>query len=436
MAFRIHIAGVDELNQHQFLTELRIERPLYEHSQAHIVLRWQEHVRYGDRATALLAAKILNCPIDVQWKDNDLAESMDCFHGYIEQVAARREASSSSLILDCVSFSKRTDLVPRYRTFQATTLLDICQQVAKSEPLIKIGQAGDLSLRHPLSVQHGETDFAYLSRMLHAWGIPMAVPDKTGQVILGARGAAAPGPFPDLDYGWSQIAFAGSAPGAARSWQAAAAARSESARGQVAPAQRPVDAPGRRLLRHPGPPSHSRDRHSKALSQVDTSGYRLTLKGAVLPFAPGEVVTFEGQHHLIHPVQVTGHPQQATATQEFWLQPFTLPLPPERRAPDWPSRALWAHVTANENDPPQQGRIQVEFEWEQLDPQASGERAWLHTLTPYGGGSRPAAARPPLQRLLLPARSRRARPGRVPGRLGLRGRGDRRHPRTPAGGHQ
>ena len=45
------------------------------------------------------------------------------------------------------------------------------------------------------------------------------------------------------------------------------------------------------------------------------------------------------------------------------------------------------HVTANEHDPLHQGRIQVEFEWEHLDPQASHERAWLHTLTPYGGGS-------------------------------------------------
>jgi len=120
---------------------------------------------------------------------------------------------------------------------------------------------------------------------------------------------------------------------------------------------------------------------------VDTSGYRLTLEGAVLPFAPGQVVPFEGQQHLIHSVHVQGYPQQATATQKFWLQPLTLPLAPERKLPQWPSRAVWAHVTANEHDPQQQGRIQVEFEWEALDPQTSGERAWLHTLTPYGGGA-------------------------------------------------
>ncbi len=28
----------------------------------------------------------------------------------------------------------------------------------------------------------------------------------------------------------------------------------------------------------------------------------------------------------------------------------------------------------------------MEFEWEHLDPQPSGDRAWLHQVTPYGGG--------------------------------------------------
>ena len=107
----------------------------------------------------------------------------------------------------------------------------------------------------------------------------------------------------------------------------------------------------------------------------------------MLAFSPGDVVGFEGQQHLIRSVRVTGHPQQTTATQEFWLQPLTLPLAPERSRPVWSSRALWSHVTANEHDPLHQGRIQVEFEWEHLDPQASHERAWLHTLTPYGGGA-------------------------------------------------
>jgi hypothetical protein len=48
-----------------------------------------------------------------------------CFHGYVESTSGQRDASGSSLVLKCVSYSRRTDLVPRYRAFQATTLLAI-----------------------------------------------------------------------------------------------------------------------------------------------------------------------------------------------------------------------------------------------------------------------------------------------------------------------
>lgn len=385
MAFEIQIVGAEELSSRHLLTQVEVDRPLYEHTRAELTLHWHEGSLYEDRQTAFLAAKLLNCPIDIQWKDNDLTEHVTCFHGYIEDVRGHRDASSSSLFLSCVSFSRRTDLIPRYRTFQATTLLEIASQIAKSEPLIKIGNAGDLDLPIVLSVQHGETDFAYLSRMLHAWAVPMMISDKTGQVILGARGAETQSPFPDSCYGWSEINFAGTLE--ALPYLAGGGS------GPVGLAQSRVQAHNAELSRKaayyygiPDAPAITR-RVSEASSRVDTSGYHLVLNGAVLPFSPGDVVGFEGQQHLIRNVRVTGHPQQTTATQEYLLQPLTLPLAPERAHPVWSSRALWAHVTANEHDPLHQGRIQVEFEWEHLDPQPSHQRAWLHTLTPYGGGS-------------------------------------------------
>jgi uncharacterized protein involved in type VI secretion and phage assembly len=385
MAFEIQIVGAEELSGHHLLTQVTVDRPLYDHTSAELTLRWQEGSLYEDRQTAFLAAKLLNCPIDIQWKDNDLTEHVTCFHGYIEDVRGHRDSSSSSLFLSCVSFSRRTDLIPRYRTFQATTLLEIASQIAKSEPLIKIDNAGDLDLPIVLSVQHGETDFAYLTRMLHAWAVPMMISDKTGQVILGARGVETRSPFPDSCYGWSEISFFG----ALEALPYLAGGGS----GPVGLAQGRVQAHNAELSRKaayyygiPDAPAITK-RVSEAASRVDTSGYHLVLNGAVLPFSPGDVVSFEGQQHLIRRVQVIGHPQQTTATQEFVLQPLTLPLAPEHSRPLWTSRALWSHVTANEHDPLHQGRIQVEFEWEHLDPQASHERAWLHTLTPYGGGS-------------------------------------------------
>jgi len=386
MAFQIKIAGVDTLALPKLITQVRIERALYDHTRAQIILHWQEQNRYGDRDAATMAAKMMSCTVDVQWKDNDLGESVDCFHGYIENVSARRVTSSTSLILDCVAFSKRTDLVPRYRTFQATTLLDIAQHIAGREPLIQVAQSGDMTMPIDLSVQHAETDFAYLSRMLHAWGVPLATDDKTGKVLLGARGTEAKQDFPDITYGWNQIDFLGGLHALPKLVTGGSSGPTELARGQVAAFQGQLS---RRAADYFAIPAHPdvKGTHSKTMSQVDTSGYHLKLEGAVLAFSPGEVVSFEGQQHLIHRIQIEGYPQQATATQEFWLQPLVLPLSPERKMPQWPSRAVWAHVTANEHDPQQQGRIQVEFEWEHLDPQASSERAWLHTLTPYGGGS-------------------------------------------------
>ena len=385
MAFELQIAGAEELSGRHLLTQVVVERPLYDHTRAELTLHWHEGSRYEDRQTAFLAAKMLNSPIDIQWKDNDLTEHVTCFHGYIEDVRGHRDASSSSLFLSCISFSRRTDLIPRYRTFQATTLLDIAAQIAKSEPLIKIENAGDLDLPIVLSVQHGETDFAYLTRMLHAWAVPMMIQDKTGQVILGARGTETRSPFPDSCYGWTQISFTGALE--ALPYLAGGGG------GPVGLAQSRVQAHNAELSRKaalyygiPDAPAISK-RVSEAASRVDTSGYHLVLDGAVLPFFPGDVVSFEGQQHLVRTVRVIGHPQQTTATQEFLLQPLILPLAPERPRPAWSSRALWAHVTANEDDPLHQGRIQVEFEWEHLDPQASHERAWLHTLTPYGGGA-------------------------------------------------
>ena len=385
MAFQIQIAGAEELSSRHLLTEVVISRPLYDHSRAELTLHWHEGSRYEDRQTAFLAGKLLNCPIDIQWKDNDLAEHFNGFRGYIEDVRGRRRVSSSSLLLSCVAFTRRTDLIPRYRTFQATTLLEIAQHIAQSDPLIKIDQAGDLDLPIVLSVQHGETNFAYLSRMLHAWGVPMALHDRTGQVILGARGTEAPIPFPDACYGWTEINFSGTLQ-ALPFLASAGGGPAGVVAGREAAHNAELSRLAARYYSIPDAPAINK-RVSEAVSRVDTSGYHLTLEGAVLPFSPGDVVTFEGQQHLIRDVLVTGHPQQTTATQEFRLQPLTLPLAPDRPRPQWTSRALWAHVTANEHDPLHQGRIQVEFEWEHMDPQPSAARAWLHTLTPYGGGA-------------------------------------------------
>jgi len=404
VTFQLEIADADELSGQQYVTDVVIERTLFSHTEAHVTIRWHDMDRYDSRSAAFLAAKVLNHPISVYWKDNDLAEHVPCFRGYVEQATAHRESAFSLLRLTCASYSRRADLVPRYRAFQATTLLDIVQHIARVEPLIKIAQAADLNLPVGLSLQHGETDFAYLRRMCLAWGIPLATQDQTGRVFLGARGVETAAPFPDSDWGWTHIAFHGIAPALAHltgSSTGGGGSGTSNGSGGTAGGGGPTAAAHTQIAELNGqlsttaalyhttedrPAIHKHVGGAAALAGA--SGYHLRLEGAVLPFSPGEVVPFENQPHLIRHVRITGYPQQTTATQEFWLQPLTLPLEPQRIPPRWHSRAVWAHVTANEHDPQQQGRIQVEFEWERLHPQPSGERAWLHTLTPYGGGAK------------------------------------------------
>ena len=134
----------------------------------------------------------------------------------------------------------------------------------------------------------------------------------------------------------------------------------------------------------------TRESASAVKSQVDPSLYRLTLESGVLPFSPGEVVKFEGQDNIIRSVQIVGSPLRGEVEQIFELQPFTLPYHPYRPVPKWDSRLVWAHVTDNEKDPTQSGRLQVKFDLEKGDPQSSSEKVWIPLLTPYGGGKSPS----------------------------------------------
>ena len=49
MAFQIKVVGVDDLTLPQRVTQVQIERALYDHTRAQVVLRWQEQTRYDER---------------------------------------------------------------------------------------------------------------------------------------------------------------------------------------------------------------------------------------------------------------------------------------------------------------------------------------------------------------------------------------------------
>ena len=238
-------------------------------------------------------------------------------------------------------------------------MLDICQQVAATEPLVKVETAGDLNFDIPLSIQYGETDYEYLSRMMHAYGMPMSVLEKTGEVHLGARGTASSGKFPDIGFGWKSVAFEGLLEALPKRITGGSGP-SSAAKGKLG------DLYGQ-LKDKAADYAAVKDNQimteavSNVRSQVDPALYRLTIASSVLPFAPGELVKFEGQDNIIRSVKIVGFPERGEVEQTFELQPFTLPYNPYRPVPKWTSRLLWAYVTDNEKDPTQSGRVQVKF---------------------------------------------------------------------------
>ena len=337
MAFQVTIAGAEDIVRQQLVTQVVVERALYTHSRAHIEMRWHEHDRYETRGAAALAARLLQCRLDILWRDNDLTEQVPCFHGYVEQIHTRRDASHSYLLIEGVAFSQRADLVPRHRAFQATNLLAIAQHVGASEPLFKIEQAGDLSaIPVVLSLQHGETDFGYLQRMCHAHAVPFAIDDLTGQVHLGARAKDPGKPFPDACFGWDSVTFSG---GLQALTQAASGGSGPTGLAREALASWNGGL-NRKAATYHGTPEHGPKQQAVhgTIANVDTSGYALALHGMVLPFAPGHAVGFEGGQHLIRSSRIVGEADTASVRQSFGLQAHVLPVGSHPDIPEWHSR--------------------------------------------------------------------------------------------------
>jgi muramidase (phage lysozyme) len=401
MPFELVAPSIRQVIRRQYLTDVTIHRYLYQHSWARLVIDWDEGWREGDkhrnglRPTTQIGASLLNAEVAIRWRGKDLASQVDCFRGYVARVSARHTTTRSFLVLDCISHSKRTDLIPRYRVWQDCTLLDICQHIASREPLIQIAPEaqsvlGDITIQ--LSVQYGETDFAYLSRMMHAWGIPLAVDDRAGKVIIGSPQIASSGTFPELNWHWRTLALEG------HLVPLDSKARSASA-GTLGIAKLQVNQFNQSLSRiasdyfpkldeeHQEELIEITDRMYDNIYASDTVFYRLEWEGYVYDYSPGNIVQWGGQPLLIRACFIHGDHRADSATQTFILQDHLAPVQPHKRRVKWPSRTLWARVVKNnDEDPTKSGRVQVEFDWEKLDPTSKGQnRCWLPTLTPYGG---------------------------------------------------
>jgi len=399
MGFELKSEVINQLVHRTYLTDVTIHRCLFDHGWAHLVIDWDEGPLEGSKAaaggstTADLGAAMLNASVSVTWVGVDHSAAVPCFSGYVTGVAAHRDPSRSRIALDCVSLSRQTDLVPRFRVWQESTLLDICRHVAGRESRIAIspdaqGALGQVTI--DLSVQYDETDFEYLRRMLHAWGIPLSTDDQSGKVVIGSPTAVGTGPFPELNWHWDRVTLEGSlvpldaksrnprtgATGLAKQY----ASRFDQSLPRVGSAYQP-----RLDDDHYNERTWIAERVHEGALEADVTVYRVVWPGRVFNYPPGAAVKFGDRTYMVREVILRGHPYEDKVTQEVVLQDHLAPVQPHRRSVHWPSRTLWAHVTKNNHEDPQQrGRVQVQFDVEELDS-TGDSRCWLPTVTPYSG---------------------------------------------------
>lgn len=398
MPFEVVSNVINNLTGRRIPSAVIIRRRLFEHSSACLEIAADEGQLEGpkaNKAVSLTAANALGSPVTVRWRGKDMRKAIECFRGYVSGVSSRHRGGRSFLALHCLSASARTDLIPRFRVWQGCTLLDICSHIQKSEPIIEIAPNAQSVLSKisiDLSVQYDETDFQYLRRMLFAWGIPLAVDDRAGRLVIGTPKISGSGEFPDIHWHWDSVGLEGSfcyldgkgrstgtsAPEKAR----ASAMRLDQELSRVAAGYEP-----RLDDEHLQDREWIAEREAESACLTDLAVWRLRWSGAVMDWSPGTAVKFGGADCLIREVHIESTADSESVTQEFVAQTSLIPLQPHLRRVQWPSRVLWAKVTKNNHeDPKQQGRVQVEFDCETLDPTGNeGRRCWLPVATPYGG---------------------------------------------------
>jgi len=401
MTFELVSGEIAGLVKRKFFSDVTIHRYLYHHSEARVVIDWDELVTEGNRTglglqpTANLGAAMLNATVKLVWKGWDGQSNVECFDGYVTGVQAQNHTTRSRVILHCVSNSKLTDLVHRYRVWQSCTLMDICQQVGKDKTFQIMSDASSVlsGISIDLSVQYDETDFQYLGRMLHAWGIPMSVNDKTGKVCIGSPSATAAGPFPGDKWHNTSISLEAQLVAVDSTGRNAGDGAAGVAKKKVNAFNSDLNWIAADYLPRLDD-DHLDERTWIAARVADTAFsahpavYRIHWdERTVFDCPPGSGVPFSGATWMVRESHIHGDTESEGVSHEVVLQDYPSPLPMERRRVRWPSRLLWATVTKNNSeDPTMEGRIQVEFDIEKLDPTVKGDmRCWLPTLTPYAG---------------------------------------------------
>ena len=396
MPFQIVSEPFNRALKRSYVTQVSVQRRLYEHSIATIVVDWDDEQREGQKRSPLpptleIGAVLINTDILIRWASPDLSSSVDCFRGYVTSVKTHQTTTRSYIVLECIAHTKKTDLIPRYRVWQACTLADVCRHIRKREPMIQILANASRALSSipiNLTFQYGETDFSYLQRMLRAWAIPLATDDLNNRVVIGTV-RRSPKAFPKHDWHWKDVSFESDLVPALPQQRIAAGGAFSIAKqrgSEFVNRLNPItanyipqlDPPNEAELRTISQNLEDNTFHSATILNLEWAGH-------VYDVRPGMVFPFGGMRLYVRAVSIEGHPSEDTVTQTIVLQDRLQPTPPPMDELYWRSRVVLGRVVKNNHeDPTRSGRVQVEFDWEKLDPTSKGaNRAWLPVVTPY-----------------------------------------------------
>ena len=395
MSFEMVSSVINGLVSKTELTDVSIVRRLYSHGSAHCTLATDDQDADTYAAIAAVGAQTLNADVLLKWHSKDDADTIDCFRGYVRSVRAERIEHRAYYHFECVSYSAHMDQIRNFRVWESCTLKDVCQYlISKNKDALDFGEGGagaTGSVKIPLSVQYEETDFAYLSRMLHAWGIPLAVDDLNRKVLIGKPSVAAGEGFPGTEEQWNTTSLEAGLVPIQTAAQGMGSEAPGTARGKILEFNAGLSrTPGHLYEPKADAPHHAGYQQQQKLEDetnfdVNAVVCRARWLGGVYDFPPGALVDFAEQQWLVRDVSIQGHGSEAVA-QEFALLDKLMPLLPRYRRTSWPMQCLWAHVTKNtSDDPTKSGRIQVEFDWEPLEATPFTRLCWLQTVTPYGG---------------------------------------------------
>ena len=396
MPFQIVSEPFNRALKRSYVTQVSVQRRLYEHSTATIVVDWDDEQREGQKRSPLpptleIGAVLINTDILIRWASPDLSSSVDCFRGYVTSVKTHQTTTRSYIVLECIAHTKKTDLIPRYRVWQACTLADVCRHIRRREPMIQILANASRALSSipiNLTFQYGETDFSYLQRMLRAWAIPLATDDLNNRVVIGTV-RRSPKAFPKHDWHWKDVSFESDLVPALPQQRIAAGGAFSIAKqrgSEFVNRLNPItanyipqlDPPNEAELRTISQNLEDNTFHSATILNLEWAGH-------VYDVRPGMVFPFGGMRLYVRAVSIEGHPSEDTVTQTIVLQDRLQPTPPPMDELYWRSRVVLGRVVKNNHeDPTRSGRVQVEFDWEKLDPTSKGaNRAWLPVVTPY-----------------------------------------------------